>query len=227
MNDGPPLARALRACLQARGLVIEEAATPEEAREFLRKRSFDLALVDINHIPKVSMSELCHHIRGIAQQIGILLVTTSRAENSILQALEAGADDYITKPFCANELIARCHVVSRRLQASAVVQENSIVAGDLQLDLARRQFRKAGEVVRLTPTEFSLLAILMKNRGTALTHTQLLRTVWGPEYGQELEYLRSYVRLLRKKIEADPARPKYLLTEPWIGYRFCNLSNSE
>jgi two-component system, OmpR family, KDP operon response regulator KdpE len=145
----------------------------------------------------------------------------------MVQALEAGADDYVTKPFRLGELTARCRAVLRRVHAGNAAGEVSISAGDLELDLNRRLLRKAGKVVHLTPTEFNLLAFLMKNQGIPLNHAKLLRTIWGPEYGEELEYLRSYVRLLRKKIENDPAQPKYLVTEPWLGYRFCSPSTSD
>jgi two-component system, OmpR family, KDP operon response regulator KdpE len=172
-------------------------------------------------MPPEAGIERCREIRALVRKIGILLLMVRDSEKDIVQVLEAGADDYIAKPFRAGELIARCHVVLRRIQDSTAVEGTAITAGDLELDLDRRQLRKAGKLVHLTPTEFNLLTLLMKNRGVALDHAKLLRTIWGPEYGGELEYLRSYIRLLRKKIESDPAHPKYLLTEPWMGYRFC------
>jgi two-component system, OmpR family, KDP operon response regulator KdpE len=187
----------------------------------IRQRQFDLALLDIENLSGITVVEFCHQIRATGKPIGILLITGAQVEREIVQALEAGADDYITKPFRTADLISRCHVVLHRVRANNALEDNSFTIGDLQLDLDRRQLRKAGKIVHLTPTEFSLLTFLMKNQGTALTHSQLLRTIWGPEYGQELEYLRSYIRLLRKKIEAKPSQPKYLLTEPWVGYRFC------
>jgi two-component system KDP operon response regulator KdpE len=143
----------------------------------------------------------------------------------MVQALEAGADDYVTKPFRFDELVARLRAVLRRVapQDTATV----VQAGDLEIDFERRLLRRAGELVHLTPTEFDLLALLMKNRGMPLTHVKLLRTIWGPEYGEELEYLRAYVRALRKKIEDNPAQPKYILTEPWVGYRFYDPTENE
>jgi two-component system KDP operon response regulator KdpE len=138
----------------------------------------------------------------------------------MVRALEAGADDYVTKPVRFGELVARMRAVLRRLHSESTTEPPVIHAGSLEIDLERHSLRKAGAIVHLTPKEFDLLALLMRNRGMPVTHAKLLRTIWGPEYGTELEYLRSYVRTLRKKIEDDPASPKYLVTEPWVGYRF-------
>lgn len=211
----------LLASLEASGFAATQAHNPDETVDAIREGQFDLVLLDIEHLPAMSSVELCHQIRANAETIGILLMAAPHFEKQIVQALEAGADDYITKPFRTAELISRCHVVLHRTRAGNLAEESLVVVGNLQLDLDRRQFRKAGKVVHLTPTEFNLLTFLMKNQGTALTHSQLLRTIWGPEYGQELEYLRAYIRQLRKKIEEKPSQPKYLLTEPWVGYRFC------
>jgi two-component system, OmpR family, KDP operon response regulator KdpE len=226
VDDEPPFRRVLRTSLTGSGFAVEEARTAEEALEAIRECAFDLALLDIN-MPGVSGLTLCRQIRALGQQIGILMVTVCGAEKDVVQALDAGADDCVTKPFRLAELTARCHAVLRRIRASNAAREASLSAGDLELDLGRRRLRKAGKVVRLTPTEFNLLAFLMKNQGITLTHAKLLRAIWGPEYGEELEYLRSYVRLLRKKIESNPAQPKYLVTEPWLGYRFCSPPNSD
>jgi len=221
VDDQPLLRRVLPTCLRSSGFAVEEVRAAEEALPLLREHAFDLVLLDIG-TPGVNGLDLCRQIRALGQQIGILMVTAHNAEKDVVQALEAGADDYITKPFRPAELIARCHAVLRRLRVSSASSDVPISAGDLELDLGRRQLRKAGKVVHLTPTEFNLLALLMKNQGIPLTHARLLRTIWGPEYGEELEYLRSYVRLLRKKIEDDPKQPKYLVTQPWLGYRFCS-----
>lgn len=226
VDDEPQLRRALRTSLRVGGFVVDDAASATDAIGAIRENAFDLALLDIN-MPAVNGVELCRQIRALELQIGIVMVTVRDAEKDIVQALEAGADDYITKPFRFGELTARCRAVLRRVLSSTELKETSISAGDLELDLSRRLLRKAGKEVRLTRTEFNLLAVLMRNQGTPLSHTKLLRTVWGPEYGKELEYLRSYIRLLRKKIESDPAQPKYLVTEPGVGYRFCRPPNSE
>lgn len=225
VDDAPALRRVLRTSLRGRGFTVEEAATAQEALEAMKKRPFDLALIDIN-MPEVSGLELCRQVRALGHPIGIVMLTVRNTEGDMVEAFEAGADDYVTKPFRFGELTARCHAVLRRVHTSHTADEASISVGDLVLDLGRRSLHKAGKEVHLTPTEFDLLALLMKNQGVPLAHAKLLRTIWGPEYGAELEYLRSYVRLLRKKIENDPAQPKYLVTEPWLGYRFCTPSDS-
>ena len=227
IDDVAPARHALIGYLRASGFVAEQGESPEDAVGAIRVREFDLALLDTENLSGISATELCHQIRATGKPIGILVITGAHVEKEIVQALEAGADDYITKPFRTAELISRCHVVLHRVRAIPAPEENSFTVGELHLDVDRHQLRKAGKLVHLTPTEFSLLTFLMKNQGTALTHSQLLRTIWGPEYGQELEYLRSYIRLLRKKIEAQPSQPKYLLTEPWVGYRFCGPASSD
>jgi two-component system KDP operon response regulator KdpE len=151
------------------------------------------------------------------------MVTVRNAEYDIVQALDAGADDYVIKPFRLGELVARMHALTRRLAPEPLTV---IRSGALELDLNLRTLTRSGELVHLTPTEFDLLALLMNRRGALVTHVKLLRTVWGPEYGEELEYLRSYISALRKKIEEDPAKPRYIITEPWVGYRFCTPPRS-
>ena len=143
-------------------------------------------------------------------------------EDDKVRALEAGADDYVTKPFKLRELTARLRAVQRRIRAQEASEPVVLETGPLKLDLRQRLLWRGEEEIHLSPTEFELLALMMKNSGTPLTHVKLLRTIWGPEYGGELEYLRSYIRMLRKKIEDDPTVPKYILTEPWVGYRFRN-----
>jgi two-component system KDP operon response regulator KdpE len=153
------------------------------------------------------------------------MVTVRDSVSDMVQALEAGADDYVTKRFRFRELAARVRAVLRRTQEENAVELHLLRAGDLEVDQDRRLLRRAGKMVHLTPTEFDLLVFLMKNEGILLTHSELLQRIWGPEYGEELEYLRTYMGMLRKKIEDDPAKPRYLFTEPWVGYRFCNPSN--
>jgi two-component system, OmpR family, KDP operon response regulator KdpE len=148
-------------------------------------------------------------------------------EEDKVRALEAGADDYVSKPFRLRELVARLRAVLRRTQVQIAeeIKPELIQAGDLVVDLRRRLLWRRGKPVHLSPKEFEVLAFMIQNQGAPLTHAKLLRSVWGPEYGNEQEYLRSYVRMLRKKIEDDPAKPQYIVTEPWVGYRFRNPSD--
>ena len=225
VDDEPALRKVLRTSLTARGFTVEEAGSGEQAIDMVTARAFDLVLLDIN-MPGMGGLGACRRIRGLMPKIGIVMVTVRDAEHDMVQALETGADDYITKPVRFGELVARLHAVLRRTVAEDTLA-TTLQAGNLEIDFDRRLLRRGGEVVHLTPTEFDLLALLMRNQGMPLTHTKLLRTIWGPEYGSELEYLRSYVKTLRKKIEEDPAQPKYILTEPWVGYRFYNPSEGE
>jgi len=225
VDDEPPLRQALRTSLIATGFAVEEARTGDEAVAIVRQRPFELVLLDIN-MPGISGLEACRRIRAMAPRTGIVMVTVRDAEDDKVRALESSADDYITKPFRLRELVARLRALLRRVQpedsAPAVLR-----AGDLEIDLSRRVLRRADMQVHLSPKEFDLLAYLMKNLDVPVPHAKLLQAVWGPEYGSELEYLRSYVKALRKKIEDDPAKPEYILTEPWVGYRFCNPNGAD
>jgi two-component system KDP operon response regulator KdpE len=221
VDDEFAFRRALRTSLAASGFAIEEAPSGEEAIAMLGKRSFDLVLLDVN-MPGMGGVETCREVRARLPRIGIIMVTVRNSENDMVKALEAGADDYITKPIRLRELIARLQAVRRRISIEDGIESAVLRVGDLELDVNRRSLHRDGEFVHLTPTEFQILALLMRNEGALVTHAQLLRSIWGPEYGTELEYLRSYVKALRKKIEQDPSRPRYLLTEPWVGYRLCN-----
>ncbi len=221
VDDEAAFRRVLRTSLTQSGFVIDEAQSGEEAVAILSKYSFDLVLLDIN-MPGMGGVQACREIRAQSQKIGIVMVTVRDGESEMVRALEAGADDYITKPIRFRELVARLRAVVRRLHIDDANEPTLLQAGDLELDINRRLLCRQGEVVHLTPTEFELLALLMRNQGTPVTHTKLLRSVWGPEYGTELDYLRSFVKALRQKIEKDPAKPKYIVTEPWLGYRFCN-----
>ena len=223
VDDEPSFRRALRTSLAASGFAVEEAPSGEDAIAILAQRPFDLMLLDMN-MPGVGGVETCREVRSLLPRIGIVMVTVRDGENDMVKALEAGADDYLTKPVRFRELVARLRAVSRRLHAEDAVESLVLRVGDLELDVKRRLLCRDGEFVHLTPTEFHLLALLMRNQGSLVTHAQLLRSIWGPEYGTELDYLRSYVKALRKKIEENPSRPKYLLTEPWVGYRLCDPS---
>jgi two-component system KDP operon response regulator KdpE len=166
-------------------------------------------------------------MRSASAQIGIVMVTVRESEEDKVEALEAGADDFVTKPYRLRELIARLRAVLRRSTSRSQPPDKILRVGALEIDLERRLVTKHGTEIRFSPTEFELLAYLVQHQGAPVLHSRLLQAVWGPEYGGELEYLRSYVKMLRKKIEDDPARPEYILTEPWVGYRFRNPSDPE
>jgi two-component system KDP operon response regulator KdpE len=225
VDDEPAMRRALRATLSASGFAVEEARDGEEAIELLAQMSVGLVMLDCN-MPGMGGIEACRRIRSLAPNAGIVMITIRDSEDDKIEALEAGADDYVTKPFLVRELIARMQAVLRRIRVESRENAPVIRAGHLELDVARRTLRRAGEQVRLSPTEFELLRYFMQHQDVAIEHARLLKAVWGPEYGQELEYLRAYIRLLRKKIEDDPAQPHYLITEPWLGYRFRSQSNT-
>jgi len=225
VDDEPSLRKVIRASLASSGFTVEEAGTGADAVGLLQRRGFDLVLLDIN-MPGLNGLEACRKIRSIAPHTGIIMVTVRDAEEDKVRALEAGADDYVTKPFRFRELVARIGAVLRRTRQYSLGEHGHLEAGELRVDFRRRKLWKRAEEIHLSPKEFDLLAFLMKNQGAPMTHAKLLAAVWGPEYGRELEYLRSYVRILRKKIEDDPAQPFYLMTEPWVGYRFNNPADS-
>jgi two-component system KDP operon response regulator KdpE len=225
VDDEPAMRRVLRATLSASGFAIAEARNGEEAIESVLQKPVDVVLLDSN-MPGMGGVETCRRIRALVPRAGIVMITIRDTEDDKIEALEAGADDYVTKPFPVRELIARLRAVLRRIRVECAEGDPVLRAGKLELDVAHRRLRRDGKEVRLSPTEFELLRYLMQHQDVAIEHTRLLQAVWGPEYGHELEYLRAYVRLLRKKIEEDPAQPRYLVTEPWLGYRFRGSSDS-
>jgi two-component system, OmpR family, KDP operon response regulator KdpE len=225
VDDEPSFRKVLRASLGTSGFAAEEATCGEDAIEILTKRSFDLVLLDLN-MPGMDGITACRQIRELRPKIGIVMITVRDGENDMVKAFDYGADDYLTKPIRFRELVARLRAVCRRLQVSDAEEPDRLRVGELELDMTRRILYRNGEFVHLTPTEFHLLELLMRNEGSPVPHAKLLRSIWGPEYGGESEYLRSFVKTLRKKIELDPSCPKYLLTEPWFGYRMCNPADA-
>jgi two-component system, OmpR family, KDP operon response regulator KdpE len=219
VDDESAIRRALHNTLQGMGFDVSDAATGEAALQLVREAAYDVVLMDIN-MPGIGGIRACREIRKSLPRLGILMLTVRDREEDKITALDAGADDYITKPFNIRELAARIRAAVRRSSVSHVDPDAIIHIGNIELDPARRLVRKAGEAVHLTPKEFDLLRYLMAHAGLPITHARLLHAVWGPEYGGELEYLRTFVRQLRKKLEEDPAEPAYLLTDSHIGYRF-------
>jgi two-component system KDP operon response regulator KdpE len=186
--------------------------------ESVRGEKFDLILLDIN-MPGLSGLETCRAIRARSDVSILMLTVRDRAEDKI-EALDAGADGYVTKPFDVNELLARIRATLRRAPSSAFGESRVLRLDDQEISFRDRQVKVNGRVTRLTPTELDLLQYFVTHPNEALPHDQILQAVWGPEYGDEVEYLRVFVNQLRKKIEPDPAQPRYILTEPWLGYRF-------
>jgi two-component system KDP operon response regulator KdpE len=205
--------------LDALGFEVSESANGEQAVRAAAMRQFDAVLMDVN-MPGMGGIEACREIRKNAPRCQILMLTVRDREADKIGALDAGADDYITKPFSIPELAARLRSAVRRSTAAVLDSRMPIAIGEIHLDPARRIVRKSGVVVSLTPKEFDLLHYLMSHPGIPIAHSKLLRAVWGDQYGQELEYLRTFVHQLRRKLEADPSAPEYLLTELHFGYRF-------
>jgi two-component system KDP operon response regulator KdpE len=226
VDDDDAVRKAVRAALVASGFAVEEARDGTAAMEAVQTHRPDLVLLDMN-MPGLTGVETCQRLRSLVPAAGIIMLTVRDTEEDKVSALEAGADDYVTKPFHFGELKSRVRAVLRRLQSGLSEQPGILRAGALTLDLNRRSLSKAGEDVHLSKQEFDLLSFLMKNQDIPLTNDKLLSGAWGPDYRGEREYLRTYIRLLRLKIEEDPAQPLYLLTEPWVGYRFHNPSGFE
>jgi len=218
VDDERSIRASLRTILSGLGYVTVEAARGEEAIALVRTAQFDVVLLDIS-MPGMGGIEVCRRLRTTSPRLPILMLTVQSSEERKVEALDAGADDYITKPFQLRELIARLRAAIRR-NVSPEQAAAAITIGELMLDASRHVVQKNGRRVHLTPKQFELLHYLMANAGKPIPHVQVLRSVWGAEYGNELEYLRTYIRQLRVKIEDDPANPRYLLTESHIGYRF-------
>jgi len=218
VDDEAAIRWALRKTLQC-SFEIVEAQTGVEAVALVRTVRFDAVLLDIE-MPGMNGVEACRRIRELMPLLGIVMLTVRSLEEDKIQALDAGADDYITKPFHVGELAARLRAAVRRTRALQEDQAAAIRIGEIELDPARRSVKKAGIAVHMTPKEFELLHFLMSHAGLPLTHSRILAAVWGPEHRGELEYLRTFVRQLRKKLGDDAACPTYLITDSHIGYRF-------
>ncbi|MDX2267530.1 MAG: response regulator transcription factor [Bryobacter sp.] len=218
VDDEPQIRRVLRTTLAAQGYEVFDARTGEDALLAIRDQRFDVVLLDMN-MPGMGGLAACREIRAGAD-VAIIMLTVKNTEHDKVTALDAGADDYITKPFGVPELSARIRAALRRLPVPQGSDAEVIRLDGEEVDLRARRVHRAGKETRLTPKEFDLLHYLIANPRTPIPHTKLLQAVWGPDYGDQVEYLRVFVNQLRKKIEPDPAHPRYLLTEPWVGYRF-------
>ena len=219
VDDDAPTRRALRVTLSGLGFVVVEAARGEEALSLVRATKIDAVLLDVD-MPGMGGVEACRAIRRALPRMQILMLTVMDSEEDKVLALDAGADDYITKPFQLRELTARLRSAVRRRGAQDINGDSLIRQGQLELDPVKYRVQKAGRPIHLTPKEFEVLHYLMMHAGEPIPHARLLKSVWGPQYGNELEYLRTFVRSLRKKIEDDPQDPQYLLTDAYVGYRF-------
>ena len=217
VDDEPQIRRVLRSTLTARGYEVHEARTGEDALESIRENRFDLVLLDVS-MPGLSGLAACREIRA-GSEVAIIMLTVSDSEEDKVAALDAGADDYVTKPFGMPELLARIRAALRRLPTSQE-RDQPVQVGDLQINLTLRRLVAKDREIRLTPKEFDLLHYLVVNPNVPIPHARLLQAVWGPDYGDQVQYLRVFVNQLRKKIEPDPSHPRYILTEPWIGYKF-------
>jgi two-component system, OmpR family, KDP operon response regulator KdpE len=217
VDDEPQITRVLRTTLAAQGYDIRVANDGEMALELMKNWIPNVVITDLA-MPNLDGVGLCRQVRQISQ-VPIIVLSVRGQDRSKVEALDAGADDYMTKPFSMNELLAR---IRAQLRRSPPVEEppSTIAAGDFLIDLDARSVRVSGNEVHLTPKEFDLLVYLAKRPGKVVTHRNLLAAVWGPNNTEQPEYLRVFVGQLRKKIEADPSSPKYLITEPWVGYRF-------
>jgi two-component system, OmpR family, KDP operon response regulator KdpE len=218
VDDEPQIRRVLRATLSAQGYEVSDARSGEAALELMRGARFDLVLLDMN-MPGMNGLETCRQIRN-GSEVAIIMLTIRGTERDKVDALDAGADDYVTKPFGTQELLARIRAALRRVPAAGEGSAEVVRLGDIEINLATRRLTLNGQETRLTPKEFDLLKYFLGNPNVAIPHAKLLQAVWGPDYGGETEYLRVFVNHLRKKIEPDPANPRYLVTEPWFGYRF-------
>jgi two-component system KDP operon response regulator KdpE len=221
VDDESAIRRALRPPLVELGFQVVDASRGEEALQTLRGGNFDVVLLDVN-MPGIGGIETLRRIRAFAPRLPVLMLTVRDQEEEKVEALDLGADDYVTKPFSMRELIARIRTAVRRVRAPARAEDAPIEIGELRLDPVKRKITKRGLPVHLTRKEFDILHCLMIRAGRVVTYARLLTAVWGADCREEVEYLRTFVRQLRKKIEDDPANPVYLLTDVYVGYRFAD-----
>jgi two-component system KDP operon response regulator KdpE len=217
IEDEPQMRRFLRVTLQSHGYRLIETPTGQEGLMQATTRNPDVVLLDLG-LPDMDGIDITKRFREWSE-VPIIVISAREQEEDKIKALDAGADDYLTKPFGAGELLARIRVALRHKTLQQTGQKEVFTADDLKVDLAKRQVFLNDREIHLTPIEYRLLSVLIKNAGKVVTHTQLLKEVWGPVYTEQQQYLRVYMAQLRRKLEADPARPKFLINEPGIGYR--------
>ena len=221
VDDEPQIARALRVALSARGYDVDTVGNGETALERHASNPADVIVLDLG-LPGIDGVEVTRRLRGWSQ-VPIIVLSVRDAQYDKVAALDAGADDYLTKPFGMDELLARIRAALRRIPEAATGPA-TLTFGSIDVDLAKRLVRKDGEALHLTPTEYDLLEALVTNPGKLLTHRWLLSKVWGGAYGEESHYVRVYVAQLRRKLEDEPSRPRWILTEPGLGYRWAEES---
>lgn len=215
VDDEPQILRVMRASLPIRGYEVLTASTGEEALNQLSKQVPDLVILDLA-MPEMSGLEVCRRVREFSS-VPIIILSAKGSESDKVAALDLGADDYVTKPFGMDELLARARAVLRRLSTT---NDRVLAVGDVTIDIDERRVVVGGKEIRLTPKEFDVLKYLVNNAGKVVTHRALLQTVWGWQSTDQTEYLRVFINQLRRKIEIDASHPRYLITEPWVGYRF-------
>jgi two-component system KDP operon response regulator KdpE len=219
VDDEPSIQRAVGPLLSSRGYDVEIAGTGTAAIAAIDARPADLVVLDLG-LPDLHGTEVCARIRT-RSDVPIIVLSAHGSETDKVRALDLGADDFVTKPFGPEELLARIRVALRRARGAAdVADAGTLTAGDLTIDYARRRVVRAGQEIRLTPKEFELLSLLARNADRVLTHRAILKAIWGPNAVEQPEHLWTLVAQLRKRIELDPANPRYLHSEPWVGYRF-------
>lgn len=218
VDDEAQIIRVLRRSLTTHAYEVRTAADGQAALELFHDWNPDLVVTDLS-MPEMNGMELCRAIRKTSTT-PIIVLSVKGEEHNKVEALDAGADDYITKPFGINELMARVRAALRRVPTNTEGAQNNLAEGDFVIDLAAHKILVREQEIHLTPKEFDLLVYLFQNRGKVITHRTLLGAIWGGNYTEQTEYLRVFIGQLRKKIEADLAHPQYILTEPWVGYRF-------
>jgi two-component system KDP operon response regulator KdpE len=218
VDDEPQITRVLKTVLSSQGYDVRTAAEGESALASFRDWSPDLLITDL-YMPHMDGVELCRRVRE-SSSVPIIVLSVKGEERTKVDALDSGADDYVTKPFGIDELMARVRAALRRSGGAATTEPSSFEAGDFRIDMDARRVHTQGREVRLTPKEFDLFVYMARHPNRVLTHAQLLEAVWGQASQEQPEYLRVFMGQLRKKLEPDPSNPRYLVTEPWVGYRF-------